>query len=302
MNTPERVDLGAGVYSAQASSASEVGEFFSSDSMNSEPKKTNAAHVRSATESTDFSSDGLLSDYEVISNQHLDAIEGFKTFTQDDIQLAASLSQSTYRGSNFVIKDGIDEMSFNVKNKDSFGFGVKPDDFHDERLDFKAKLFWDKNEHRLILAFKGSDSVKHAKVCVNQFLTGSSAYYQMGMALARTISVIAKQNNLGMIYTGHSLGGGVACACSQVTGQCAITFNAASVEKDTITNFTKTYGGEQSSPNHLVLAIKIRGEILSKFLEFIGHYAGGTALELDKSGKGSVKDHSIATVREKLKK
>ena len=192
-------------------------------------------------------------------------------------------------------------MSFNGENSDSFNFGLSPDDFHDERLGFKAKLFWDKNQHRLILAFRGSNSLKHISVCVNQVVTGESAYYKKGMALAKTLSIIAQQNQLQMIYTGHSLGGGMACACSQVTGNYAITFNAASVSDKTIDSFIKEFKGERSSPNHLVLAIQIKGEVVSQFLSFLGLRARGTTHELARSGKGSIKDHSIATVREKLK-
>ncbi|MCL1079120.1 hypothetical protein D5R81_13990 [Parashewanella spongiae] len=243
-----------------------------------------------------------VSDFEVITLDECQAAATettYKTFTHDDIKLAAELSQSAYRDSKFIVRDGVEEIMFNIDNKDSFDFGFKKEDFYNEHLKFKAKLFWDRNENRLILAFRGSESLTHIGVSVNQAVTGASTYYELGMLLARMASEIAVQNGLSLLYVGHSLGGGLACACTQVTGNPAITFNAASITSQTIQKFISKNGGEKFAPTNLVLACSTEGDILTNVLRITGREASGTQYVLNGSGKRlSIKDHRMATVRE----
>lgn len=85
-------------------------------------------------------------------------------------------------------------------------------------------------------------------------------YYDRAMGLAndfRRLGVYAD-------YTGHSLGGGLASAAVSVSGERAITFNAAPLHADTARDFAhRTPGAKLYDPTPLITAYQVQGELLS---------------------------------------
>ncbi|MEI2774796.1 MAG: hypothetical protein V9G19_02270 [Tetrasphaera sp.] len=87
-------------------------------------------------------------------------------------------------------------------------------------------------DDRYVLAFAGTDPLSPDDWLNNAAqLTGTSSQYAEGMALA-----VALHHRYGdqLVFTGHSLGGGLAAAAAVATGCPAVTYNAAGVSPVTM--------------------------------------------------------------------
>ena len=133
----------------------------------------------------------------------------------------------------------------------------------------KCKLFWDSSQSNYILAFRGTVDVNDWANNVKQALGFSSPEYTAAMSLAEILNSAFIEVGSTLIFTGHSLGGGLATAASTVTSCHAITFNAAGVSMETI----KRYLGEGVHKAHwqltshdkcLVKSYELKGEILNE--------------------------------------
>lgn len=85
-------------------------------------------------------------------------------------------------------------------------------------------------------------------------------FYDRAMDLAK----ILKDSGARVDYTGHSLGGGMASAAAAVSGERAITLNAAPLHPETALRFKRDNPGVQIyNTDTLITAYQVQGEILS---------------------------------------
>lgn len=85
-------------------------------------------------------------------------------------------------------------------------------------------------------------------------------YYDRAMSLANDF----QRYGARLDYTGHSLGGGLASAAVAVSGEHAMTFNAAPLHPMTAQRFAEQNPGVKLyDPNALVIAYQVQGEMLS---------------------------------------
>ena len=85
-------------------------------------------------------------------------------------------------------------------------------------------------------------------------------YYDRAMRLAKDF----KQFGASVDYTGHSLGGGIATAAVAVSGERAVTINAAPLHPMTAQRFaSQNPGVELHDPNPRITAYQVQGELLS---------------------------------------
>lgn len=126
--------------------------------------------------------------------------------------------------------------------------------------------------YRPVLAFKGSsgevmtsrglrDTGTEDFVANNfpQSVGMETDYYDRAMKLASELQA----GGLDFELTGHSLAGGMASAAAAVTGNRAITFNAAGLHPQTARRFGEQNGLPVYDVSHRITAYQVQGELLS---------------------------------------
>lgn len=150
------------------------------------------------------------------------------TWTQED-RVAAKASDESYD-----VDDGglLSDVGVTYEPKDGFSATLS------------------KNDDKYFLAFRGTDEVKaDGLASIRQGVGMESSQYEQAVALALEVSMATGGN---VVFTGHSLGGGLAVAAANAAKGRAITFNAAGV------------GSRYNSGSHSgVRAHLIRGDALS---------------------------------------
>lgn len=148
-----------------------------------------------------------------------------------------------------------------------------------ERSGFRAEIYLPDPEilgpgYKPTIAFKGSSGPielangKTRDTTLEDFagINGPQAiglqtdYYDRAMRLA----VMLKDNGVTADYTGHSLAGGMATAAVAVSGERAVTVNAAPLHPMTAQRFANQNPGvELHDPNPRITAYQVQGELLS---------------------------------------
>lgn len=110
-----------------------------------------------------------------------------------------------------------------------------------------------------IMSFRGTDAgADWTKANIPQGLGIKNYHYTQTQLLAKSIA--NSPNGKAVVFTGHSLGGGLAAAAAQATGRPATTFNAAGVHPDTVAS-------PMCAP---IDAVQIRGEMLTTLQKLPG--------------------------------
>ena len=148
-----------------------------------------------------------------------------------------------------------------------------------ERSGFRAEIYLPDPEilgpgYKPIVAFKGSSGPielgngKTRETLIEDFagVNGPQAiglqtdYYDRAMTLARDF----KQYGVSVDYSGHSLAGGMATAAVAVSGERAVTVNAAPLHPMTTQRFASQNPVlELYDPNPRITAYQVQGELLS---------------------------------------
>ncbi|HZW18849.1 MAG TPA: hypothetical protein VFF71_08610 [Luteimonas sp.] len=125
-------------------------------------------------------------------------------------------------------------------------YGITSSQLHPQGSGFNAELFIPDpavygKDAQPVLAFEGTDfgDVQDVNADVAQAMGNPEEYYERAMSLATTVSEHSDGN---VIYSGHSLGGGLATAAAQVTGGQGIVSNPAGVHSDTTARFLSERG------------------------------------------------------------
>ncbi len=118
--------------------------------------------------------------------------------------------------------------------------GLIPDvRWEDVGSSFYSKLFWkveDDGTTSYVVGFAGSRDWTSWGNDLTQ-LVGSSTQYDIAAKNAPLISDWAKLQDASLTFTGHSLGGGLAALSSAITGDNAVTFNAAGISYITMLRY-----------------------------------------------------------------
>jgi len=152
------------------------------------------------------------------------------------LQLSRSL------GANDAAPDGWHKAS----EAELAQYGITSSQLHPQGSGFNAELFIPDpavygEDAQPVLAFEGTDfsDMQDVNADVAQAMGNREEYYERAMSLATTVSEHSDGN---VIYSGHSLGGGLATAAAQVTGGQGIVSNPAGVHADTTARFLAERG------------------------------------------------------------
>jgi hypothetical protein len=116
--------------------------------------------------------------------------------------------------------------------------GLKGARFEDPNTGFRAMLYQSKDEQEIVVVYRGvrrSNIIRDSQTCLSQGLGFSAAVYRQAIELA--IAVVEAYGDK-VIFTGHSMGGGLAAAASIVANRPAVTFNSAGVHPATLEEFS----------------------------------------------------------------
>ena len=145
------------------------------------------------------------------------------------------------------------------------GFSEK--DFKIKDSQFKAGLYLPEpsvfgDEAVSVVVFKGTSVMEDWKNNLQQGLDFHSEYYEKAVDIGK-VAVRASQP---VVFTGHSLGGGLASAAGKTASRETITFNAAGLHKNTITRYAPDVVPADDS---IVTGYRIDGELLTFIQEDI---------------------------------
>lgn len=108
--------------------------------------------------------------------------------------------------------------------------GIDPKLLSDERTGFAARIYTDDHGHHIV-AFRGTDEAKDWRHNFRQGLGLEDAQYNQARDLAK-----AAHDSFGeeLVFTGHSLGGGLATVGALVTRLPAVTYNSSGINDETL--------------------------------------------------------------------
>ncbi len=170
-----------------------------------------------------------------------------KPISKKDADLA-QLAGCSYRG---LCKNdtGFDEVS-------PESIGLDSGRFTDPDSGFKATLF--KRGNEFVLGFGGTDGLDapDIKTDLAQSLGIDTEQYNLAIKLADQVQIaVASIEGSTLVFTGHSLGGGLASAAAIATQLPAVTFNSAGL--------SNRYGGGSLSAKSLIRAYYSKSDLLS---------------------------------------
>lgn len=212
-----------------------------------------------------------------------DAIRAYKADQIKLTELTVALKDALVSGD--VYPDGANAKALSalgvtrLSDAEIAGLGLDPKRFVSDS-GFYSALYYDKNDKSYILGARGTEMempavLKDGKTNGLQALGFSERQYAEAVALAD--HVYPKLNG-NVLFTGHSLGGGLASAMAlSVKGGRAITFNAAGISEGTIA----LHHLDTTDAESRVTAYFVRGEILHSAQGFIPlDLAAGLGLSL----------------------
>ena len=125
---------------------------------------------------------------------------------------------------------------------------------------FHAGIYYNESLDLTLVAYSGTDELKEFISPNAEQARGltKTKQYSMAVALAQRVSRLVGEDS-GLMFTGHSLGGGLASISALVTMRHAITFNSAGINEST----AKLFGTTTAYADDLIAAYYVRFEILS---------------------------------------
>ena len=109
--------------------------------------------------------------------------------------------------------------------------------FEDANTGFRAMLYQSKDAEEIVVVYRGvrrTNILQDSQTCLSQGLGFGAAVYRQAIELA--IAVVEAYGDK-VIFTGHSMGGGLAASASIVANRPAVTFNSAGVHPATLEGF-----------------------------------------------------------------
>ncbi|MDX7999326.1 phospholipase [Xenorhabdus sp. Reich] len=107
--------------------------------------------------------------------------------------------------------------------------GIDPETLNDSSTGFQAGVY--QNNGLYIVSFTGSNELQDFMVSIRQGLGYKEKQYDQAVELARKALKVFGEN---VIFTGHSLGGGLATVAALTTGKPAVIYNSVGVSNSTL--------------------------------------------------------------------
>jgi hypothetical protein len=169
------------------------------------------------------------------------------------------------------ILEGWDDISDDTARLKKYG--LKPQDLKiAENEGFKArvyepdeKVFADDMSASVVFRGTRPTSIEDWKNNAKQGMNLHSDYYEQSVRIGNKIMM----SKSPIDCTGHSLGGGMASACSRASGKSGWTYNSAGLNSKTV----EKYGGLGKAPDkENITAYRVKGEVLTTVQEpgFLG--------------------------------
>ena len=121
--------------------------------------------------------------------------------------------------------------------RDQLPDGLMNATFEDPNTGFRAMLYRSKDEQEIVVVYRGvrrTNIFQDSQTCLSQGLGFGAAAYRQAIELAvAAVEVYGDK----VIFTGHSMGGGLAASASMVANRPAVTFNSAGVHPATLEGF-----------------------------------------------------------------
>lgn len=170
-----------------------------------------------------------------------------------DLRRGAQADATTLPGTWMRMNDG-----------DVRAIGIDPALLHNARTGFDASFYRDVEGH-VVLAFTGTDEGRDWKHNIGQGVGLDDPQYNQAIVLGRRAKDQLGEN---VVFSGHSLGGGLAAAAAMVADVPAVTFNAAGVHDRTL----ERYGFDaaalrRQAEQGMVRSYHVRNEILTHLQE-----------------------------------
>lgn len=141
-----------------------------------------------------------------------------------------------YRAHGCIHMDGAPEGHFIKKYCKYFKLSEIEFSGSSVGVNYVARLFQSNSGDEIIVSFRGTgiDRIADISADVNQFLGMRSSYYEWAVRTARNI--IEDNRKSKIIFTGHSLGGGLATVAALATNRQAYVYNPAGLNYKTLHN------------------------------------------------------------------
>jgi hypothetical protein len=140
--------------------------------------------------------------------------------------------------------------------------GIDAKSLEDPKSGLRAAVFQN-DKGQTVVAYAGTDTKQFGdiKTDLSQGLGFESKQYQQAQALALKAEKAFGSN---VVFTGHSLGGGLASAAALATGNPAVTYNAAGLSDETIRALGKSpYEARQQADAGQIRAYQVDGDPLT---------------------------------------
>ncbi|OTA14746.1 phospholipase A [Xenorhabdus vietnamensis] len=134
------------------------------------------------------------------------------------------VTRDVYRESSLGIGDYV-----RLSDDDLSKVGIDPKTLNDYSTGFQAGVY--QNKGLYIVSFTGSNELKDFMVSIRQGLGYNEKQYNQAVELAYKALKVFGEN---VIFTGHSLGGGLATVAALATGKPAVIYNSAGVSDATL--------------------------------------------------------------------
>ncbi len=124
-----------------------------------------------------------------------------------------------------------------ASRRDELPETLKDATFEDPNTGFRAMLYRSRDEQEIVVVYRGvrrTNILQDSQTCLSQGLGFGAAIYQQAIELA--IAVVEAYGDK-VIFTGHSMGGGLAASASIVANRPAVIFNSAGVHPATLKGF-----------------------------------------------------------------
>ncbi|WFQ81367.1 phospholipase [Xenorhabdus sp. SF857] len=134
------------------------------------------------------------------------------------------VTRDVYRQTSLGIGDYV-----RLSDEDLSRAGIDPDTLNDYSTGFQAGVY--QNKGLYIVSFTGSNELQDFMVSIRQKLGYNEKQYNQAVELAHKALEVFGEN---VIFTGHSLGGGLATVAALATGKPAVIYNSVSVSDATL--------------------------------------------------------------------
>ncbi|MBK9306375.1 MAG: VCBS repeat-containing protein [Nitrospira sp.] len=186
----------------------------------------------------------------------------------------ALLSNATYREENPLPEGWLRLSEETIRD-----MGIDPRLFQSDE-GFHAELFFNYERNEYVLGFRGTDATSLAEWLqdFSQATGGGGSEYIKAIDLAQRVHQAlerqgTEESHPHLVFTGHSLGRGLAAAATILTGDEAVTFNAAGVHPETLRSFLIARNPEftpdilEQSIHYLMSAYRLKQRITAYYVE-----------------------------------